>query len=75
MALFRFCTEKKTTKKNNNNNNNKKKNPKNCGLEVKQFRFHTRNLIRLEVTQFRFHTKTLTLSPAVPPPHKEYSVT
>ena len=25
--------------------------------------------------QFHFHTRALTLSPAVPPPHKEYSVT
>ena len=40
-----------------------------------QFRFNTINLVRLEVSQFRFHTRALTLSPAVPPPHKEYSVT
>ena len=46
-----------------------------CGLRVTQFRFHTINLVRLEVSQFRFHTRTLTLSPAVPPPHKEYPVT
>ena len=46
-----------------------------CGLEVTQFRFHTINLVRLEVSQFHFHTRALTLSPAVPPPHKEYSVT
>ena len=45
-----------------------------CGLEVTQFRFHTINLVRLEVSQFRFHTRALTLSPAVLPPHKEYSV-
>ena len=46
-----------------------------CGLEVTQFRFHTINLGRLEVSQFRFHIRALTLSPAVPPPHKEYPVT
>ena len=46
-----------------------------CGLDVTQFRFHTINLVRLEVSQFRFHTRALTLSPAVPPPHKEYPVT
>ena len=46
-----------------------------CGLEVTQFRFHTINLVRLEVSQFRFHTRALTLSPAVPPPHKEYPTT
>ena len=46
-----------------------------CGLEVTQFRFHTINLVRLEVSQFRFHTRALTLSLAVPPPHKEYPVT
>ena len=46
-----------------------------CGLEVTQFRFHTINLVRLEVSQFRFHTRALTLSPTVPPPHKEYPVT
>ena len=45
------------------------------GLEVTQFRFHTFNLVRLEVSQFRFHTRALTLSPAVPPPHKEYPMT
>ena len=46
-----------------------------CGLEVTQLRFHTINLVRLEVSQFRFHTRALTLSLAVPPPHKEYPVT
>ena len=46
-----------------------------CGLEVTQFRFHTINSVRLEVSQFLFHTRALTLSPAVPPPYKEYSVT
>ena len=46
-----------------------------CGLEVTQFRFHTINLVRLEVLQFRFHTRALILSPAGPPPHKEYPVT
>ena len=42
-----------------------------CGFEVTQFRFHTINLVRLEVSQFRFHTRALTLSPAVPSPHKD----
>ena len=46
-----------------------------CGWEVTQFRFHTINLVRLEVSQFRFHIRALTLSPEVPPPHKEYPVT
>ena len=46
-----------------------------CGLEVTQLRFHTINLVRLEVSQFRFRTRALTLSLAVPPPHKEYPVT
>ena len=46
-----------------------------CGLEVTQLRFHTINLVRLGVSQFRFHTRALTLSLAVPPPHKEYPVT
>ena len=46
-----------------------------CGLEVPKFHFHTINLVQLEVLQFRFHTRALTLSLAVPPPHKEYPVT
>ena len=45
------------------------------GLENTQFRLNTINLVRPKVSQFRFHTRALTLSPAVPPPHKEYSVT
>ena len=31
-----------------------------CGLEVRQFHFHTINLVWLEVSQFRFHTRALT---------------
>ena len=45
------------------------------GLEITQFRFHTINLVRLEVSQFCFRKRALTLNPAIPPPHKEYSVT
>ena len=45
-----------------------------CGLEVTQFRFHAINLVWLEVSQFRFHTRALTLSSAVSPPHKEYTM-
>ena len=48
-----------------------------CDFEVTQFHFHIINtgIVRLQVLQFRFHTRALTLSPAVPPPHKEYPVT
>ena len=38
-------------------------------------RYHTINLVGLKDSHFRFHKRALTISPAVPPPHKEYSVT
>ena len=47
-----------------------------CDLEVTQFRFHTINLVRLGVSEFSASIQELwLLSPAIPPPHKEYPAT